>query len=341
MKAKPPEAERALDKPGTIRLFLLYGPDESGSRALAARLPKALGAEAERVDFSAAQLKADPALLADEAAAISLFGGPRYIRIEPASDDAADAVAALLEAPAGGNPVVAIAGALKPDAKLVKLASASPHALACASYPPDAGNLDRAALECARTAGLEMTPDVARRLAAATGGDRMVLAQEVEKLALYLDAAPDRRRAAGHEALDALLADASEGSLGRLVDATLDGRADAAMAELARLAGDGVAGVPVLLAIERRLVQLAGLRAEVERGNAVDRVVEGARPPVFWKDKDTYKRQLMRWTARDLAQAIGRVLAAKRATMRGGGPGPVAVDEEVLTLTRHAARLRR
>ena len=36
-----------------------------------------MGAEAERVDLSGAELKADPARLADEAASISLFGGAR------------------------------------------------------------------------------------------------------------------------------------------------------------------------------------------------------------------------------------------------------------------------
>ena len=71
MKANAGQIARALDGADpAYRLFLLYGPDEAGSRDLAARLPKKLGSDAERIDFTGAQLKADPALLADEAASI-------------------------------------------------------------------------------------------------------------------------------------------------------------------------------------------------------------------------------------------------------------------------------
>ena len=66
-----------------------------------------MGEDAERIDLSGPDLKADPAKLADEAAAISLFGGARMIRIDPIGDESFAAVEALLEAEKAGNPVVA------------------------------------------------------------------------------------------------------------------------------------------------------------------------------------------------------------------------------------------
>ena len=96
-----------------------------------------MGEDAERIDLSGAELKADPARLADEAAAISMFGGARWILVEPAGDEIVPALEALIEAPAAGNPVAVVAGALKPASKLLKLALAAPAALAFASYVPD------------------------------------------------------------------------------------------------------------------------------------------------------------------------------------------------------------
>ena len=157
MKADAGQIGRALDKPdAAVRLILLYGPDESGSRALAARIDKALGSDAERIDLSSAQLKGDPALLADEAASISLFGGARHIRVDPATDESIEAAEALLEAGTAGNPVVLVAGNLRKDAKLVKLALASPLALAFASYLPEGQAADRVAIDLARAAGLRL-----------------------------------------------------------------------------------------------------------------------------------------------------------------------------------------
>ena len=52
MKANRAQIERALDSATTdIRAFLLYGPDESQSRDLAARIGRRLGPAAERVDL--------------------------------------------------------------------------------------------------------------------------------------------------------------------------------------------------------------------------------------------------------------------------------------------------
>src|SRR5688500_5129066 len=137
VKAKRTEMERALKSPAAYRFFLLYGPDESGSHSLVKAAAAGAGPEAERVELTGAELKADPARLADEAASISLFGGARYIVVQPAGDECLAAVEALLQAPAAGNPVLLIAGALKPASKLLKLALAEPAALALASYAPE------------------------------------------------------------------------------------------------------------------------------------------------------------------------------------------------------------
>ncbi len=103
---------------------------------------------------------------------------------------------ALLEAPAAGNPVLLVAGALKPASKLLKLALAAPAALAFASYAPEGQEAERLVLDMARAEGLIVRSDVARRLAEACAGNRAILALELQKLALYLDAAPDRPQAA-------------------------------------------------------------------------------------------------------------------------------------------------
>ena len=84
MKANRAQIERGVAAPAAHPFFLLHGPDQSGSRALARRIAAAMGAEAERIELSGAELRADPARLADEAASISLFGGARYILVEPA-----------------------------------------------------------------------------------------------------------------------------------------------------------------------------------------------------------------------------------------------------------------
>ena len=340
MKANPAQVERALLRPGEHRFFLLYGPDDSGSRALAKLLAKAMGEGAERVELSGAELRSDPARLADEAASISLFGGARYVVVDPAGDECLAAVEALLDVPAAANPVALVAGALKPASKMLKLALARPDALACASYAPEGQEAERLATEMGRSEGLIVRPDVARRLADASAGNRAVLAQELAKLALYLDAAPDRPRELDHDALDAVGAAAEEGDLSRLVDSVGGGDAATLEAELLRLSSEGVEGVPLVRAVLRRMTLLSRMRAEVERGNSVDAVMASQGKSLFWKEKPAITQQLRRWRSDFLAKSVSRLVEAERQLKASGGLGPTAVDEELFAICRQAARLR-
>lgn len=341
MKANANEIARALDAAnGPVRFFLLYGPDEAGSAALARRLERAMGQEAERIDLDGSTLKADPARLVDEAASISLFGGRRWIRIQPAGDEIASAVASLLDADVAGNPVVALAGALKPSSPLVKLALDHKLALAHPSYVPDARDAAQIAETLAREAGLRLPRDLGRTLAISCSNDRSIMAQEIEKLALYLDAAPDRPAEATAEALEAIGAANPDGELSKLVDAIMGGQPGRVGAEIARLGQSGIAGIPVLRALFRRLILLAALRRDIDGGQSPAAAVEARGKAIFFKEKPAITDQASRWPADRLAALADKLLAAERSLKSSGTAGDILAEAEMLTISRFAARHR-
>ena len=97
-----------------------------------------------------------------------------------------------------GNPVAIVAGALRKDSKLLKRALADAKTMAFASYVPEGNDADRLATAMARERGLSFDRDIAHRLAVSTGGDRALLAREIEKLALYADSSHDRPATLDH-----------------------------------------------------------------------------------------------------------------------------------------------
>jgi DNA polymerase-3 subunit delta len=118
VKATRTSIGRALERPDSkLRFYLFHGPDEGQSRALAARLLDALGATKSVV--AAGAVKSGAVSLVDEAGAIGLFGGTRLIWVEPAGDDIAEAVAALLDGPDPESVVAAIAGQLRKSSALL------------------------------------------------------------------------------------------------------------------------------------------------------------------------------------------------------------------------------
>jgi len=335
VKASKASIARAVDQPAAgTRFYLFHGPDEGQSRALAARLLEALGAA--KFVVAAGTVKSDPAALVDEAGAMSLFGGKRAIWIEPASKDIEEGVAALLEAVAVESVVVAIAGALSRTSPLLKLAEGSPLALAFASYPPEGQDAERMVIELGRRFGLKVSPPVAARLADSSANDQAIVAQELQKFALYLDASPEAPRELGHDAVDEVGAESAEGDFLRLADLALSGEVDELSDELARLPGSGNDAVPVLRSLQRRLLMLAPLRARVELGERPDAVMTSLGKSLFFKDQTKVRRMLSKWSANDLATAADRAGKLERSLMFSRVPDREALGEELLAIARKA-----
>jgi DNA polymerase-3 subunit delta len=338
VKAAKGSISRSVDQPDrNIRFYLFHGPAEAHSRALAARLLEALGASKFIVHGGA--LRSDPASLADEAGAMSLFGGPRAIWIEPAGNDIEQAVTALLEAPAPESAVIAIAGQLAKSSALLKLAEASPLALAFASYAPEGQDAERMVADVGRRFGLKVSPPVAARLADNCAYDQAIVARELEKLALYLGADPHAPKELDHEAIDAVGTESAEGNFLRLADLALTGRITELGDELARLPSGGSEAIPALRSLQRRVLMLAPARARVEREERLDAVMASLGRALFWKDKSAIAEMLGKWRAEDLATVAERAGRLERELMFTRVPDREALGEELLAIARKARSL--
>lgn len=336
MKANAAQIARAVAAPSSdTRFYLLHGPDEAGAAALAASLGRALGEGAERVDVTGAQLRGQPGLLAEEAASLSLFGDRRWIRAMPVGDESVEAATLLLRAPRAEHPVVLIAPTLKATSKLVKLAIAERGAMAFACYVPEGRDAEQLVRTMAQELGLRCADGVPARLAAATGADRAVLARELEKLALYLDAAPDRPANLTEDVLDACGAALEEGEAAPVIAAVVAGDGAALAAALSRFERAGQSGVPLMRQLARRLMLLAELRGAVDGGEGLDAAMERQR--VFFKEKPATGAALRRWTAPALQAALARVRAAERRVMDGQGAGEIIAQAEAVAVARVAA----
>ncbi len=182
--------------------------------------------------------------------------------------------------------------------------------------------------------------DVARRIADSSGGNRAIMAQELAKLALFTDAAPERPKQVDMDVLEAIGAATEEGDLSRLVDSVGNGNPAMLQAELVRLSSEGIEGIPLIRAVLRRMSLLSRLRAQVERGSSPGAVMASQGKSLFWKEKDSVGQQLSRWRSEALARSVSRLLEAERQVKAPGGLGPWAVDEELFAICRQAARLR-
>jgi DNA polymerase-3 subunit delta len=333
VKASKSSIGRSVDQPDLkIRFYLFLGQDDAQSRALAARLLAALGAQ--KFVLAQGDLKARPGLLADEAAALSLFGERRLLWIEPAGNDIAESVEGLLATEAVESPIVAIAGALPKSSALLKLAESSPHALAFTAYAPEGGDALRMVTDLGRRVGLKIAPPVAARIAEACGNDQAIVGQELEKLALYVGASGHARKVLEQEAIELVGADSGEGNLSRMADFALLGELSDLGEAVAHMPANGA--IPAIRALQRRLLMLAPARARIERGERIDGVMASFGRSLFWKDKAAIEKMLGSWSAKGLATVARRVGELERSLMFSEVPEREALAEELLGLARKA-----
>ena len=166
------------------------------------------------------------------------------------------------------------------------------------------------------------------------GGDRLLTRSELEKLALYAgdggrveleDARHSISDTAGLEVDDAVMA-AVEGDPVRLERV------------LGRVFQEGESPVSVLRALLRHLHRLHLLVTRLSVGASLEEVLRTARPPIFFKQQDSFRRQLTLWTETRLRPQLDRIATAELNMKTTGLPAETICREAMLGVAQAAIR---
>ena len=322
-----------------IRSVLLYGPDAGLIRERADTLARTVCEDLKDpfriADLSGSLFAADPARLADEVAQMSLIGGRRVVRVRNATDRLAGLFAGFLDTSPGDAFIVVEAGDLSGSSTLRRVFDTSPRAAAIACYPDT--SRDRAALvrDTMRAHRITASGEAIQYLIEHLGSDRLLTRAELEKLTLYAGEGgrvelDDVRLSIGDSAAlatdDAVMA-AAEGDTER-VDRVLD-----------RVFQEGESAVSVARAMLRHLQRLHVLAVRLARGAAVAEVMHSARPPIFYRQEDNFRRQLALWDEAGLRGQLDRVAQAELHMKLTGLPAAAICREAMLGIAQ-AARSR-
>jgi DNA polymerase III subunit delta len=315
-----------------IRTVLFYGPDAGLVRERAETLARAVCPDLRdpfRVaELSGSMLASDPARLADEAAQISLMGGRRVVRVREAGDTLATLFGRFLTDLPGDALVVAEAGDLPGRSTLRRVFDEAAGAAAIGCYPDSARDLTAVIRETFAAHRIAAGRDVVEFLVEHLGGDRLLTRAELEKLALY---AGEGGRLELEEAR-AVIADAAALSLDDAVLAAADGDPTALDRALARVFQEGDSPVSVIRALLRHLQRLHALAARVAAGGSAEEAIRGARPPIFFKQQDSFRRQLSRWSEVQLRDALDRVGEVEFRMKLTGVPAEILCRAAMLEL---------
>jgi len=312
MKLAAGRVEGFLRRPDPeIRAVLFYGPDAGLVRERAEAVARAICPDLRdpfRVaDLTGAALVADPARLADEAAQMSLMGGRRVVWTREAGDAVAPLFGRFFADMPGDSLVVVEAGELPTRSALRRIFEDAPGAVAIGCYPDTPRDLAAVIRDTFAAHRIAAGRDVVEFLVEHLGGDRLLTRAELEKLTLY---AGEGGRLEMEDAIS-VVADTAALSLDDAVLAAAEGDAAALDRALTRVFQEGESPVSVIRALLRHLQRLHVLNARMAGGGSAEDAIRSARPPIFFRQQDSYRRQLSRWSEAQLKRALDRVAEAE------------------------------
>jgi len=323
-----------------IRAVLLYGPDEGLARERAAAVARSVCPDLKdpfRVaELTAAALTLDPARLADEAAQLSLVGGRRVVRVRGAGDGLAKLFAEFLNGTPGEAFVVVEAGELPSRSSLRRAFEGASSAVAIGCYPDTPRDLAAVVRETLSAHRVTASRDAGQFLVEHLGGDRLLTRSELEKLVLYVG---EGNRVELDDARVSI-SDTAALELEHALMAAAEGDSERVDRVLGRVFQEGESPVSVIRALLRHLQRLHALTAQLTGGASVDEVLRGARPPIFFKQEESFRRQLGLWTEGRLRAHLDRVAKAELNMKTTGFPAETICREAMLATARASRESR-
>jgi DNA polymerase-3 subunit delta len=337
MIVKSSDADRYAAKPPKgLVAALVFGPDLGLVRERAESLMKSVVddiTDAFRVsDLDDAALASDPARLADEAAAISMMGGRRVVRVRGAGNNLAKLFEAFLAEPKGDALVVVEGGDLAKGTGLRKVFEEADNAAAIACYPDTARELYDVVRAALKAEGLAIAPDALEDAVSRLGSDRGVTRRELEKLALYAHGKKDVTL----EDVRAVMGDEAEARVEEAIDAAGVGDLPRLDLALERLWVAGISPVQVLRQAMSHFQRVLLAGVESRRGETVDGAMRKLRPPVHFSRVASFKAQVQRWSETRLMEALDLLLDAEALTKTTAVPAESACAKTLFSVAAMA-----
>jgi DNA polymerase-3 subunit delta len=315
MIVKSQDADRFVERPSkNIIAALIYGPDQGLVRERAEALAKSAVpdlTDAFRVaELDEATLNADPARLFDEAAAISMLGGRRVVRVRGAGNTLAKLFESFLDDPKGDALVVVEGGDLAKSSALRKAFEEADNSAAVACYADNASGVAEVVRNALKAQGLSIGEEALEDAVSRLGADRGITRSEIEKLALYAHG----KSRVELEDVRAVMDDGAEAHVDEVCDAAGEGDLKRLDLALERLWAEGASATSILRPALSHFQRLLQVKAAGARGESVDMAMKRGWPLIHFSRTASFKRQVSRRSEENLLNACDLLLETEALT---------------------------
>ena len=233
----------------------------------------------------------------------SLFENKKIILIKRASDKIYDVVKDLIDRNISQIKVIINAGILETRSKLRSLFEKDKDLICIPTYPDNNETLTKLTSTFLRKENISISQQNINLIVQRCNGDRNNLKNEIEKIKNFIK---NKQKISSEEILK--LTNLSENfGLSELIDNCLAKN----KSKIINILNENNYGTEDCIIILRTFLSKAKrilkLSIELEKNQDLNKTINTAKPPIFWKDKEIIKVQLSKWKTNKLKELIKNI----------------------------------
>ena len=233
----------------------------------------------------------------------SLFESSKIILINRASDKIYNVIYDLIDRNISNTKIIINAYTLDTKSKLRSLFEKNKDLICIPTYPDNNETLSRLAATLFREENISISQQNVNLIVEKCNGDRKNLKNEFEKIKNFVK---NKKKISNKEILK-IINLAENYKLSELIDNCLTKDKKKIINILNDSNYSAEESVTILRTFLLKTKRILKLATELQRNNDINKTVNSARPPIFWKDKEVVKVQLKKWSPKEIKELIKNI----------------------------------
>ena len=233
----------------------------------------------------------------------SLFESNKVIIINRASDKICEIIKDLIDRNIINIKIIINAGILDTKSKLRSIFEKRKDLICIPTYPDNNETLSKLTYNFFKKENISISQENINMIVEKCNGDRSNLKNELNKVKNYT---LNKKKISSKEILKLINLSENYG-LSELIDNCLAQNKNKTIKILNENnynTEDGIIILRTFLAKAKRILKLAN---QLERNNDMNKTINSAKPPIFWKDKEIVKIQLSKWKLKEIKKLIKNI----------------------------------
>jgi len=312
--------------------FLVYGPNEGLIRNNITNIKKLFSQEkkCDEILINCKDLDKDKQLMADKLSSISMFNEKRFILTENIREKDFKYLKEAIFIKPDNTLLIVKTDNLSKSSKIRKLFEMEKFLLALACYEDDVKSIIRTIDNFAKVNSIALDRDIKSYLMQTLSTDRIISQNELEKIKLFYFNSNEK---IDLNTIKTLLNDEGSKIIQKMNENILSGKTDRSINIIKKLLMEGARPITLIRSLVNYLKRLKITKIQIKKGVTFDEAIKSLKPPVFWKDKDSFKFICNNWPLPEIEKCISLLLAAEINCIKNSETSEIMCEKFMMDIT--------